>query len=100
MLPVRAGRISFDGRDITNHAPRRLLAAGICYVPQGRNIFPELSVLHNLEFGGVAAPKGFDLAAAHGSGDGPLPDAAPQGRQPRPRRSRAASRSCWKSPAA
>jgi branched-chain amino acid transport system ATP-binding protein len=30
-------------------------------VPQGRNIFPELSVLHNLELGGVAAPKGYDL---------------------------------------
>jgi len=30
-------------------------------VPQGRNIFPELSVLHNLELGGVAAPRGFDL---------------------------------------
>jgi branched-chain amino acid transport system ATP-binding protein len=61
MLPVRAGRISYDGQDITNQTPRRLIAAGICYVPQGRNIFPELSVLHNLEFGGVAAPKGFDL---------------------------------------
>ena len=61
MLPVRAGRISYDGQEITNHTPRRLIAAGICYVPQGRNIFPELSVLHNLEFGGVAAPKGFDL---------------------------------------
>ena len=61
MLPVRSGRISYDGQDITNHTPRRLIAAGICYVPQGRNIFPELSVLHNLEFGGVAAPKGFDL---------------------------------------
>ncbi len=61
MLPVRAGRIFFDGREITNHAPRKLIAAGICYVPQGRNIFPELSVLHNLELGGVAAPKGFDL---------------------------------------
>jgi branched-chain amino acid transport system ATP-binding protein len=61
MLPVRAGRIFYDGRDITNQTPRQLIAAGICYVPQGRNIFPELSVLHNLEFGGVAAPKGFDL---------------------------------------
>ncbi len=63
MLPVRAGRILYDGGEITNQAPRRLIAAGICYVPQGRNIFPELSVLHNLELGGVAAPKGFDLAA-------------------------------------
>ena len=63
MLPVRAGRIFYDGGEITNRAPRELIAAGICYVPQGRNIFPELSVLHNLEFGGVAAPKGTDLEA-------------------------------------
>jgi branched-chain amino acid transport system ATP-binding protein len=62
MLPVRAGRIFFDGREITNHTPRDMIADGICYVPQGRNIFSELSVLHNLELGGVAAPKGFDLA--------------------------------------
>jgi branched-chain amino acid transport system ATP-binding protein len=63
MLPVRSGRIFFEGREITNRAPRDLIAAGMCYVPQGRNIFPELSVLHNLEFGGVAAPKGTDLKA-------------------------------------
>ncbi|HYL89925.1 MAG TPA: ABC transporter ATP-binding protein [Burkholderiales bacterium] len=61
MLPVRAGRIFYDGGEITNRAPRELIAAGLCYVPQGRNIFPELSVLHNLEFGGVAARKGTDL---------------------------------------
>ncbi|MGH7418685.1 MAG: ABC transporter ATP-binding protein, partial [Candidatus Rokuibacteriota bacterium] len=54
LLPVRAGRIQFDGADITNFAPRRLLDAGLCYVPQGRNIFPELTVKHNLELGGVA----------------------------------------------
>jgi branched-chain amino acid transport system ATP-binding protein len=63
MLPVRSGRIFFDGGEITNHAPRQLIAGGICYVPQGRNIFPELSVRHNLELGGIAAPKGFDLEA-------------------------------------
>ena len=62
MLPVRTGRIVFDGREITNQTPRTLIADGICYVPQGRNIFSELSVLHNLELGGVAAPRGFDLA--------------------------------------
>ena len=61
MLPVRAGRVFFEERDVTNRSPRALIAAGICYVPQGRNIFPELSVLHNLELGGVAAPPGFDL---------------------------------------
>ncbi|TMH60640.1 MAG: ABC transporter ATP-binding protein [Betaproteobacteria bacterium] len=61
MLPVRAGRIFFDDREITNRAPRELIAEGICYVPQGRNIFSELSVLHNLELGGAAAPEGFHL---------------------------------------
>jgi branched-chain amino acid transport system ATP-binding protein len=61
MLPVRAGRIMFDERDITNQSPRDLIAGGICYVPQGRNIFPELSVLHNLELGGAGVSKGVDL---------------------------------------
>jgi branched-chain amino acid transport system ATP-binding protein len=61
MLPVRSGRIVFEGNEITNLTPRQLIAAGISYVPQGRNIFPELSVQHNLELGGVAAPKGFAL---------------------------------------
>jgi branched-chain amino acid transport system ATP-binding protein len=61
MLPVRRGSVTFEGAAITNLAPRELIARGICYVPQGRNIFPELSVLHNLELGGVAAPKGLDI---------------------------------------
>ncbi|MBV8837833.1 MAG: ATP-binding cassette domain-containing protein, partial [Alphaproteobacteria bacterium] len=63
MLPARSGRIRFEGGEITNLSPRALLARGITYVPQGRNIFPELSVRHNLEFGAVTAPVDFDLAA-------------------------------------
>jgi branched-chain amino acid transport system ATP-binding protein len=62
MLPARSGRILFEGAEITNLAPRDLLARGISYVPQGRNIFPELSVRHNLELGAVMAPPGFDLS--------------------------------------
>jgi branched-chain amino acid transport system ATP-binding protein len=54
LLPARAGSIVLDGEDVTNRAPRAMLDAGVCYVPQGRNIFPELSVRHNLELGGVA----------------------------------------------
>ena len=61
LLPVSAGRITFDGEDITGLAPSALLARGICYVPQGRNIFPELSVRHNLELGGVATRAPADL---------------------------------------
>ena len=63
LLPVQRGRILFDGREITNLDPRRLLELGITYVPQGRNVFPELSVLHNLELGMTAAGRGADLAA-------------------------------------
>jgi branched-chain amino acid transport system ATP-binding protein len=63
MLPVRSGRITLEGNEITNLTPRQLIASGISYVPQGRNIFPELSVVHNLELGGVAAPRDFDLAS-------------------------------------
>ena len=54
LLPVRAGTIALAGRAITNFSPRQLLDAGVVYIPQGRNIFPELSVYHNLELGGVA----------------------------------------------
>ncbi|HTG97186.1 MAG TPA: ABC transporter ATP-binding protein, partial [Burkholderiales bacterium] len=55
LLPARSGRVLFDGREVTNLGPRRLLELGISYVPQGRNIFPELSVRHNLELGATAA---------------------------------------------
>ena len=54
LLPARSGTISLDGCDITNLAPRDILDAGVVYIPQGRNIFPELGVLHNLELGGIA----------------------------------------------
>ncbi|HXW26810.1 MAG TPA: ABC transporter ATP-binding protein [Xanthobacteraceae bacterium] len=62
VLPLRRGRIRFAGADIANLQPRALVTRGICYVPQGRNIFPELSVRHNVELGGVAADKGVDVA--------------------------------------
>lgn len=55
LLKVREGHIRLEGTEITNWSQRRLLEAGICYVPQGRNIFPELSVRHNIELGAVAA---------------------------------------------
>jgi branched-chain amino acid transport system ATP-binding protein len=61
LLGVRSGRVTFDGRDTTSLTPRRMLDAGVCYVPQGRNLFPELSVRHNLELGGVALADGSQL---------------------------------------
>jgi branched-chain amino acid transport system ATP-binding protein len=63
LLPVRAGKIFFAGRDTTNAPPREMLDAGMIYIPQGRNIFPELSVQHNLELGGTALANQAELAA-------------------------------------
>ena len=40
LVKLRAGRILFDGHDIAGQSQRQLIAAGLCYVPQGRNIFP------------------------------------------------------------
>ncbi|MEW6640934.1 MAG: ABC transporter ATP-binding protein [Pseudomonadota bacterium] len=58
LLKLREGKIVFKGQDVTGFSQRQLLAAGICYVPQGRNIFAELTVRHNIELGAVAAGRG------------------------------------------
>src|SRR5437763_12540201 len=55
LLRVQGGRVVFDGREVTNLDPRRLLELRIFYVPQGRKVFPQLSVLHNLELGAPEA---------------------------------------------
>ena len=54
---ARSGRIIFDGRDITRASPHARARLGIGYVPQGRDIFPRLTVEENL-MTGLAARKG------------------------------------------
>ncbi len=49
---ARSGSILFEGRDITNTEACRLAAAGIVHVPEGRKIFPTLTVAENLEVAG------------------------------------------------
>jgi ABC-type branched-subunit amino acid transport system ATPase component len=44
LLPVRGGRIVFDGIDLVGRRPEERTACGIGYVPQGREIFPNLTV--------------------------------------------------------
>jgi len=53
LAEMRAGEIRLDGEPVGGLAPRALLARGVAYVPQGRNLFPTLSVEENLELGGV-----------------------------------------------
>jgi len=53
LLRVRQGRVRLDGQDVTGAAPKQLLDRGVAFVPQGRNLFPQLSVFQNLELGGI-----------------------------------------------
>ncbi len=52
LLRPSAGRVRFDGCDITGWRPHRIAAAGLVQVPEGRQIFAELSVAENLTLGG------------------------------------------------
>jgi urea transport system ATP-binding protein len=56
LLKPRSGRILFEGRDITRASPDVRARAGLGYVPQGREIFPQLSVRENLQIGLLANP--------------------------------------------
>ena len=57
MLVPRAGEIRFEGERINGRTPRELLAQGMAFVPQGRNLFGTLSVRHNLELGAIRLPR-------------------------------------------
>jgi branched-chain amino acid transport system ATP-binding protein len=48
---VQSGHVRFDGQDITRWASHRRVEAGICQAPEGRGIFPGMSVAENLEMG-------------------------------------------------
>ncbi len=51
LVATRAGRVQFDGTDITGWHYRRVVGQGLIHVPEGRKVFPNLSVLENLELG-------------------------------------------------
>ncbi len=54
LLKAGGGRVVLDGQDITGLSPEARARAGIGYVPQGRDIFPHLSVEENLKIGAIA----------------------------------------------
>ena len=51
LVKPAGGKIRFDGRDITGAAPRDILALGIAHCPEGRRVFPYMTVAENLEMG-------------------------------------------------
>ena len=59
LLPIKHGKVFFDGEDITNLQPQQRVLKGMGYVPQTNNIFPTLSVQENLEMGAFIQHEDF-----------------------------------------
>ena len=53
ILKPRQGRVLLDGVDVSGASQKQLLAQGVAFVPQGRNLFGQLTVWQNLELGGI-----------------------------------------------
>jgi branched-chain amino acid transport system ATP-binding protein len=51
LLKARGGSVKYDGEDITNAAPHKIVAKGLCHVPEGRMVFANLTVAENLRMG-------------------------------------------------
>jgi branched-chain amino acid transport system ATP-binding protein len=64
LLHPRHGRVVFNGEDITGLRPDLVLPRGLAYVPQGRIVFPQMTVLENLEMGGYIERDPAKVAAA------------------------------------
>lgn len=56
LLTPREGEIRFRGERVNGEGPADLLRRGIAFVPQGRNLFPQLTLIQNLELGGITLP--------------------------------------------
>jgi ABC-type branched-subunit amino acid transport system ATPase component len=63
-LRPRHGRVLFNGEDITGLRPDLVLRRGLAYVPQGRIVFPQMTVLENLELGAYTVREASRIAAA------------------------------------
>jgi branched-chain amino acid transport system ATP-binding protein len=57
LLPVRTGKITLDGADLSDKPVHAIVRSGVGYVPEGRQIFPKLTVLENLRVGQRHPPK-------------------------------------------
>ena len=51
LVPIKTGTITYDGSVISGQSPQKIVSEGICMVPEGRRVFPNLTVLENLRIG-------------------------------------------------
>jgi urea transport system ATP-binding protein len=57
LVPIRTGKVTFEDKDLTKAKPNERARAGLGYVPQGREIFPRLTVEENLLMGAPKVPE-------------------------------------------
>ena len=57
LIPVWQGKVAWKGMDVTNRNTRANVKAKIAFVPQGNQVFDEMTVLENLEIGGLHLPE-------------------------------------------
>lgn len=57
LIPVKSGKIWFDGKEITNLDTKNMVQSGIIFSPEGRQVFPRFSVMDNLMMGAYLRPK-------------------------------------------
>jgi branched-chain amino acid transport system ATP-binding protein len=63
LVPPRSGSMVFDGRNITGARPPRVLACGIAHCPEGRKVFPHMSVEENLMMGAYLRTSKAEIVA-------------------------------------
>ncbi|MGB0651705.1 MAG: ABC transporter ATP-binding protein [Thermoplasmatota archaeon] len=56
LVPVKQGTVHHQGEAVTNATPEKMVRRGVCFVPQGRAVFPSLTVQENLRMGGFVLP--------------------------------------------
>ena len=98
MATYPQGRIVLDGADLKGLKPSQVVRRGVGYSPEGRRVFPQLSVLDNLRVGGIsrATPRAARTASSASTAISRASRSAPTSA---PAACRAASSRCWRSAA-
>ncbi|HEY7251741.1 MAG TPA: ABC transporter ATP-binding protein [Methylomirabilota bacterium] len=82
LVRVAAGRIVFDGREIQRLAPQEILRRGIAHCPEGRRVFPYMTVEENLQMGAYVRTDAAGVARDRERVFAHFPILAERGRQP------------------
>lgn len=82
LVPPRSGTMLFDGEDITGASPQRVLTCGIAHCPEGRRVFPHMTVAENLDMGAYLRSDNSEIAADRDRIYGEFPRLADRKKQP------------------